>query len=62
MFDFIAQYYGSIIVGAAVTALLALAAVKMIRDKRAGKGGCGGNCAECHGCARSSGGADERSR
>lgn len=62
MLDFLAQNYGSIIAGAAVIALLTLAAVKLIRDKRAGKGGCGGNCAECHGCAHSSRGADDRSR
>ena len=53
MLDFLAQNYGSIIVAAALIAILALAAVKLLRDKRTGKGGCGGNCAECHGCAHS---------
>lgn len=62
MLDFLAQNYGSIIVGTALIAILALAAVKMVRDKRSGKGGCGGNCAECHGCVHSSKGANDRSR
>lgn len=55
MFDFIIQNIGSILVGAAVLAVIAAVCVKMIRDRLAGKHscscGCGGcpNSSACHG-------------
>ncbi len=47
MFDFIINNLSTILVGAAVAAMLAGIAVKMYRDKKRGKSACGCNCANC---------------
>lgn len=52
MVEFIQQYWGSILVGAGLLALVTFIITNVIRDKRAGKHSCGGDCAHC-GCCRS---------
>lgn len=47
MFDILVNNLPTLVVGAAVVALITFVAVKMIRDKRKGKGTCGCNCANC---------------
>ena len=49
MLDFITNYGGSIAVGAAVLAVIALIVVKFVKDKRAGRSSCGCDCGSC-GC------------
>ncbi|MDR1131473.1 MAG: FeoB-associated Cys-rich membrane protein [Oscillospiraceae bacterium] len=46
MFDFIVQNLGSILVGAAVAAIVVLIIVKLVRDRKRGV-----SCASCGGCA-----------
>lgn len=50
MVEFIQQYWGSILVGAGLLALVAFIIANAVRDKRAGKHSCGGDCAHCGGC------------
>lgn len=47
MFQFIMNNIGSLIVGAAVLALLVLLSYKLISDKRQGKSSCGAACSSC---------------
>ena len=55
MLDFIMNYGGSIAVGAAVLAVVAMIIVKFVKDKRAGKSSCGCDCGECScGCGKRS--------
>lgn len=50
--EFLAQNYGSILVGAILLVIVALIVRKLVKDKRAGKSSCGGNCSACgHNCA-----------
>lgn len=52
MLEFLAQNYGSILVGAILLAIVVLIIRKLVKDKRAGKSSCGGNCSACgHNCA-----------
>ena len=50
MLDFITNYGGSIAVGAAVLAVIALIIVKFVKDKRAGRSSCGCGCTGCASC------------
>ncbi|MGN1423221.1 MAG: FeoB-associated Cys-rich membrane protein [Oscillospiraceae bacterium] len=63
MLEFLAENYGSIIVGAALIVIIALIIRKLVRDKRAGKCSCG-SCSACgKGCSGCSCGAcDEREK
>ncbi len=45
--SFISQNLGTIIVAAAVVALVIFLVAKLIRDKRAGKSGCSCGCCSC---------------
>lgn len=47
MFDFLVNNASTIIVGAAVAALLAFVIIKMVKDKKKGKSSCGCSCAGC---------------
>lgn len=49
MLEFITNYGGTIAVGAAVLAVIALIVVKFVKDKRAGRSSCGCDCSSC-GC------------
>lgn len=52
MLEFLAQNYGSILVGAILLVIVVLIIRKLVKDKRAGKSSCGGNCSACgHNCA-----------
>ncbi len=50
MTEFIQHYWGSILVGAGVLAVVALIIVNAVKDKRAGNSSCGGDCAHCGCC------------
>lgn len=50
MLDFLAENWGSIIVGALIVAAVAAVVVKLIKDKRSGKNLCCGDCSRCKGC------------
>lgn len=52
MVEFIQQYWGSILVGAGLLALVTFIIVNAVRGKLSGKSSCGGDCAHC-GCCRS---------
>lgn len=47
--EFVVANLSTILVGAAVAALLAAVAVKLILDKKKGKSSCGCNCDQCPG-------------
>ncbi len=47
MLELIINNLGSIVVGAAVLALLVLLAWKLISDKKKGRSSCGGGCSGC---------------
>lgn len=47
LISFISQNLGTIIVAAAVAALVIFLVAKLIRDKRAGKSGCSCGCSSC---------------
>ena len=49
MLEFITNYGGTIAVGAAVLAIIALIIVRFVKDRRAGRSSCGCDCASC-GC------------
>lgn len=53
MLDFLAQNWGTIIVGAIVLALIAGIILKMHRDRKKGKGSCscGNSCEGCPSCS-----------
>lgn len=50
MVEFIQQYWGSILVGAGLLALVAFIIVNAVRVKLSGGSSCGGDCAHCGGC------------
>lgn len=50
MIEFIQQYLGSILVGAALLAVVALIIANAVRGRRAGKSSCGCNCSACGCC------------
>lgn len=47
MLNFLANNLPTILVGAAIVALIVFVAVKMFRDKKKGKSSCGCNCTNC---------------
>lgn len=47
MFKWIGENWATLVVGAVVIALAALAVIKLVRDKKAGKSSCGCGCANC---------------
>ena len=47
MFEWIAENWATLVVGAAVAAIVALAVIHLIRNKKAGKSSCGCGCANC---------------
>ncbi len=47
MLEFLQNNIGTIIVGAALLVILAIAAWRMIADKKQGKSSCGGSCGCC---------------
>ena len=50
LFDWLSANIGTIAVGAAVVAVIALVIVLMVRDKKKGKKTCSSGCS-CSGCA-----------
>lgn len=50
MLAFLAANIGTILVGAALLAIVLLIIAKLIRDKRQGKHACSGSCGGCSGC------------
>lgn len=50
MLEFIVNYGGSIAVGAAVLAVVALIVAGFVKDRRAGGHSCGGDCGSCRNC------------
>lgn len=50
MLDFLAENWGSLLVGAAVLAVVLAVLWKMVRDKKQGKSSCGCGCGGCSGC------------
>ncbi|MDD6097148.1 MAG: FeoB-associated Cys-rich membrane protein [Oscillospiraceae bacterium] len=49
--DLLTENIGTIIVGAAVLAVLALVIFKIVRDKKQGKSSCGCQCSHCQNAA-----------
>lgn len=47
IFDWLIANIGTVVVGAAVVAAVALVIALMARDKKKGKGGCGCGCQTC---------------
>ncbi len=47
MLEFWSENWGTILIGAAVAAIVVLIILKMRRDKKQGKSGCGCGCADC---------------
>ena len=47
MFEWIAENWATLVVGAAVLTIVALAVIHLIRNKKAGKSSCGCGCANC---------------
>lgn len=45
--NFVSQNLGTIVVGAAVLALVVFLALKLVKDKKAGKSGCSCGCSSC---------------
>ncbi|MPM75344.1 hypothetical protein SDC9_122336 [bioreactor metagenome] len=50
MLEFIFQNLANIIVGAAVTGILAKAVITMMKDRKSRKSSCEGGCSNCPGC------------
>ena len=50
MTGFFQEYWGSLLVGAILLAIVVLIVIKLIRDKRAGRHSCGGDCGNCGAC------------
>ena len=51
MLEFFSENWGSLAVGALLTAAVAAVVVKLIKDKKSGKSSCCGDCSKCSGCA-----------
>ncbi|MDR1094132.1 MAG: FeoB-associated Cys-rich membrane protein [Clostridiales bacterium] len=47
MFAWIAQNWGTLLIGLAVAGLVAFAVAKLARDRKKGKSSCGCNCEHC---------------
>lgn len=47
MFKWLAENWATLVIVAAIAALVALIVLKMVRDKHAGKSSCGCGCATC---------------
>lgn len=47
MWSWLAENWGSLLVGCVLLAIVAAVVIRMVRDKKSGKGGCGCNCAGC---------------
>lgn len=47
MAEFLASNMGTILIGAAVAAVVALIIVKMVKDKKKGRSSCGCGCSNC---------------
>ena len=47
MLNFLAQHWGSILIGAIIAIVVALVIVKMYRDHKKGKSSCGCGCSNC---------------
>ena len=47
MLEWLAQNWGSLVVGAVIIGILVLVMVRMVKNHRAGKSAC---CGDCHGC------------
>lgn len=52
--NWLAQNWGTLVIGAILLAVVALIVIRTVKDRRAGKTVCGGDCAHC-GCACSCG-------
>ncbi len=47
MLEWLKANWATLVVGAAVIAIVVLAVIKIVRDKKAGKSSCGCGCANC---------------
>lgn len=47
MFTWLASNWGTILISAALIAVVSLIVIKMKKDRKRGKLSCGGNCAHC---------------
>ena len=47
MLNFLANHWGSILIGAIIAIAVALVIIKMCRDRKKGKSSCGCGCSNC---------------
>lgn len=59
--NWLAQNWGTLVIGAALLAVVTLIVIRAVKDRRAGKTVCGGDCAHC-GCACSCGTAPQEKK